>query len=105
MSETNSNTKPVYELQVCTQMRYGPNPVSCGNKASQQLIGGLQQTLAAEYLHIAVVPVPCMLLCEHGPNVRLAQAGKHMLMNADVWHQVSPEKFPVMLQEIKNKLK
>jgi len=94
-----------YELQVCTQLRSGPNPVSCGNKGSANLISALQQALAQHQMEIPVVPVPCMLLCEHGPNVRLAQAGKRMVMSGDVWHQVDSSSFEKIIEEVKNKLK
>lgn len=64
-----------YQLQVCTQMRYAPNPQSCANSGSNVILRALEEAVAANKLNIEVVPTRCLLRCDEGPNVLLSPEG------------------------------
>jgi predicted metal-binding protein len=76
------------ELHVCTQMRQGPNPLSCGNSGSMELLEQLKTEVLKNHLDVDVIATKCLLLCEHGPNVQFVQDGKKSLMGGNVWNEV-----------------
>jgi NADH:ubiquinone oxidoreductase subunit E len=63
------------QLQVCTQMRYAPNPLSCANSGSHLILFALEEAVAANQLAIDVVAIRCLLKCDEGPNIRLIPEG------------------------------
>lgn len=75
------------QLQICTQQRYGPNPVCCANKESQVLLELLRQEVANNRLDIDLVTTPCLLRCDDGPNIRLLPGNK-------IWSFVSIDTIP-----------
>ena len=93
--------KEKLEIQVCTQLRSGPNAVSCGNKGSALLLQQLQDYLHSQDIDIEAVATPCMLLCEHGPNMKLTKAGTRMGMHKQLWSHVTHEQFPSIIEFLK----
>ena len=67
----NSNKK----ILVCTNFRANPSQPSCGARGSNEVMAEL--TTAAEPFNISVEAIPCMGLCEAGPNVRFIPNGQH----------------------------
>lgn len=74
------NTK--LRLEVCTQMRYAPNPLSCANSGSHHILRALEEAVSTNNFSVDVVATKCLLMCEEGPNVRLQPKGI-------VWNRVS----------------
>jgi predicted metal-binding protein len=103
MSSEKSTCK--YELHVCTQMRQGPNPESCGNSGSAELIEQLKTELLQHNLDVDVIASKCLQLCEYGPNIQFVQNGKKSLMGGNVWNEVSKDNFPKIINFLKNRLK
>ncbi len=93
------------QLHVCTQLRQGPNPVSCGNSGSLELLEELKMEVLKHHLDVDVIATKCLLLCEHGPNVQFVQDGKKSLMGGNVWNEVSRDGFPKIINFLKNRLK
>jgi (2Fe-2S) ferredoxin len=93
------------QLHVCTQMRQGPNPLSCGNSGSNDLLGELKIEVLKHHLDVDVITTKCLLLCEYGPNVQFVQDGKKSLMGGIVWNKVSKDNFPEIIKFLKNRLK
>ena len=71
------------QIRVCTQMRYAPNPMSCGHSGSEKLLQAITEAVIQEELDIEVVPTGCFLMCEIGPNVKLLPK-KIMFHHADM---------------------
>lgn len=63
------------QLQVCTQMRYAPNPLSCANSGSHAILSALGREVMINQLDINVVATRCMLKCDEGPNIKLIPEG------------------------------
>ena len=63
------------QLQVCIQMRYAPNPLSCANSGSNMILSALEKEVILNKLDIEVVATRCMLKCDDGPNIKLIPAG------------------------------
>lgn len=93
------------ELHVCTQMRSGPNPESCGNSGSLALLEQLKIEVHKHHLDVDVIASKCLLLCEHGPNIQFVKHGKKALMGGDVWNGVAIDSFPEIIDFLKNTLK
>ncbi len=93
------------QLHVCTQMRQGPNPVSCGNSGSMEFLTELKVAVSQHHLDVDIIATKCLLLCEHGPNVQFVQDGKKSLMGGNVWNEVSKDSFPKIINFLKNRLK
>lgn len=89
------------ELHICIQMRQGPNPVSCGNSGSMELLEQLKTEVLKHHLDVDVIATKCLLLCEHGPNVQFVQDGKKSLMGGNVWNEVSANSFPAIINFLK----
>jgi predicted metal-binding protein len=100
-----SAEKEIIQLQVCTQIRNGPNPLSCGNSGSIELLKDLKIEVLKHHLNVDVVATKCLLLCEHGPNVQYVQNQKKSLMGGNVWNGVSEKSFPKIINFLKNRLK
>jgi hypothetical protein len=45
-------TSEKYQLHVCTQLRQGPNPVSCGNDGSNNLLEALKIEVLKHHLDV-----------------------------------------------------
>jgi (2Fe-2S) ferredoxin len=82
-------------------MRQGPNPVSCGNSGSMELLEQLKTEVLKHHLDVDVIPTKCLLLCEYGPNVQFVQDGKKSLMGGNVWNKVSTNSFPEIINFLK----
>lgn len=78
----------VWQLQVCVQRRYAPNPTSCAHGGSEKLLSALTEAIASAELPVTVKPVACMLHCEQGPNIRLCSSQAAMGQHRQLWHQV-----------------
>ena len=102
---SSENTLCGDQLHVCTQIRQGPNPVSCGNSGSMELLEQLKAEVLVHHLDVDVIATKCLLLCEHGPNVQFVQDGKKSLMGGHVWNEVSMDGFPKIINFLKNRLK
>ncbi len=94
MAETDNNK---HALQVCRQMRYAPNPLSCGQSGSEAIMRELHLAVTASQLDVAVVSRNCMLLCESGPNIKL-------MPENITWNKVSCNSIPQIIETCKKVL-
>ncbi|GBG13839.1 2Fe-2S ferredoxin [Novimethylophilus kurashikiensis] len=70
------------KLVVCTMRRYAPNPHSCGNSGGLDIAEALEKNVAEQGLSVGIERIPCLSLCQKGPNVQLQPEGKN-------WHGAS----------------
>lgn len=77
-----------WQLQVCVQRRYAPNPTSCAHGGSEVLLSSLREAIHAAQLPVVVMPVSCMLQCEQGPNIKLCASNAAMGQHQQRWHKV-----------------
>lgn len=83
------------KIQVCTQIRYAPNPHCCGHGGGADLIPVLAEQIKTHALDVEVEQTSCMLMCAKGPNARLVPDGK-------VWNQVSENTIPEIINFLIN---
>ncbi len=86
------------QLHVCIHLRYAPNPQSCANSGSQQILIELEKAINANNLGVDVVASRCMLRCEDGPNIKLTPA--NIVLN-----QVSIDSIPLIVAICKSNVK
>ncbi len=86
-----------HELHVCRQMRYAPNPLSCGNTGSETIMVELENEIAKNNLDIEVIPKNCMLMCDVGPNIKL-------MPEKIIWNKVTLNNIPSIINNCKKVL-
>jgi len=86
------------QLQVCTQMRYAPNPLSCANSGSHLILFALEKAVAANQLEIDVVATRCLLKCDEGPNIKLIPEGM-------IWNRATLDAVPEIIAKCKKSIK
>lgn len=82
-------------IQVCTQMRYAPNPKCCGNGGGSDLLSVLAEQIKSNSLDVDIEQSNCLLMCIKGPNVMLTPDGK-------VWSHASLDSIPEIINYLQN---
>ena len=83
------------KIQVCTQMRYAPNPKCCGNAGGPNLLDSLAEQIKSHALDVDIEPSNCMLMCLKGPNIMITPDGK-------VWNHASLNSISEIINYLQN---
>lgn len=78
------------KILVCTNFRSNPNLPSCGARGSNEVLAAL--STAGQPLNISVYAIPCMGLCDIGPNVRFSPSGNY-------FHEASLNDIKMLIKE------
>ena len=66
------------ELTCCTNVRGGPDTVSCGQRGGREVIRALRRGIRARDLDVAIAASGCLGACTNGPNIRIAPSNSWM---------------------------
>ncbi|SMC26218.1 hypothetical protein SAMN02745857_02428 [Andreprevotia lacus DSM 23236] len=78
-------------IAICINRRFDHQP-SCAARGSHALADAFEAAIAARGLDITIMRIPCMGLCEIGPNVKE--------VGGDLWSGVTDADIPDILAEV-----
>ena len=88
----------VAKIIVCVNHRANTSQPSCAARGSEELACYLEAELGKDETQIVLERFNCLGLCEQGPNIRLAPAGRF-------YHQVQLDDLPALLADAKQACK
>lgn len=88
----------ITKIIVCVNYRANVSQPSCAARGSEELARCLEAELEKRDMAITLERFNCLGLCEQGPNIRLAPAGKF-------YHQMQMDDLPALMIDVEQSCK